>query len=461
VLLCIAAVLGFYVRSAWSYDKSLDPEPNRADFHNLLADAFLAGQLDLAIPVPDGLRELPDPYDPIANGDFRRQGLHDLTYVDGKLYSYFGPSPVILVYIPFRLLRVGEVSPTLACLIFVAGGFLASTRIVHHVTRRWTGRVSVGMEAAALLALGFAGPMGWIVHIGRAYEVAIASGYFLVMSGVLCLCRALLTRSRFPTIDFMLAGTLLAAAVGARPNLIPAIGFVLFGVAWIWRGPLERPGNPRTMTLALVAPYVVVGVLLAWYNVARFGTLTEFGTSYMMTGENVRLAATNRLSFLARGLFEYLLSPSRFEGGFPRFRLRPASFPTPSEQAYLLEPVAGIVPNLPASVAGIVAYFLRPWRALKESPWLTAFLAVCTGVGGLTLVVTSFHFHGATMRYELDFVPLLLVASVIGWVVVANRLRNRSAWYWVFQSVGLLLLVWSIVFAVAITSYPCQGTGSC
>jgi hypothetical protein len=79
-------------------------------YYDELADAFLAGQMNLLRPPPPELLALPDPWDPVANLRFREasespgqrfQGVHDLTLYDGKLYLEWGPFPA-LVLIPFR-----------------------------------------------------------------------------------------------------------------------------------------------------------------------------------------------------------------------------------------------------------------------------------------------------------------------------------------------------------------------
>ena len=41
LLLCVAAVLGFYLRCSWSYGKDLNPALVRIDFQNRQADAFI------------------------------------------------------------------------------------------------------------------------------------------------------------------------------------------------------------------------------------------------------------------------------------------------------------------------------------------------------------------------------------------------------------------------------------
>jgi len=234
----------------------------------------------------------------------------------------------------------------------------------------------------------------------------------------------------------------------------------VFALAYLRWGEATRV-IPRPAWIALLVPYAVVAVVLGWYNWARFGSISEFGTSYMLLGENVRLARADELVFLRQGLFEYLLSPARRRPGFPGLALRPASFPSPSELSYLREPVAGLLPNMPASLLGILGLFAA-WRS-RDAPqkWLALFIAVLAGVGLTVIAVSSFHFHGVTMRYQMDYAPMLLLASVLGWAMLAERLTAGTVATRALQATAILVVAWSAFFSIAITTFPCAGTGSC
>lgn len=459
--LCVALVCCFYLRCAWSYGKRVDPVPGLADFQNLQADAFLSGQFNLKLAVPDGLVRLPDPYDPVANREYREHGLHDLTFYHGRLYTYFGPAPVLLLTIPFRLLRVGDLPPTLACLILCLLGFFASVGVLGVLSRRFLITLPLMVESLAVLALGFAAPAGWLISIGRGYEVSIACGYTLAFAGLYFLARGLFESLRHPEVSLALGSFGLAGAVAARPNLFWFVTFIGFGLLFVRRSD-SYEGDRRLATVALVIPYLTVAAALAWFNLARFGSVTEFGTSYMLLGENVRLARANELDFLRRGLFEFLLSPARLVHRFPWFRLRPLVYPVPTERSYLEEPVAGLLPNMPACLLGVVAFAAQPWRRLRERPWLNAFIALVAMTGFIIVAVNSYHFHGATMRYQMDYAPLLLLASILGGLIVLERLKDSSFhWYRVGIGIAAVVVLWSAFFSVAITTYPCVGTGSC
>jgi hypothetical protein len=458
---CVVVVLVVYLFCSLSYGKSLAGSEVAGDFQTYQGDAFIHGQLDLLLPVPPGLVALPDPYNELANEQYRAAGLHDLTYYNGKLYTYYGPTPVILFSIPYHSLFGEWPSSTLTCLVFCAVGFLATVFAYRRSIRHFVGGAPVIVDALAVLALGLAGPMAWIIYIGRDYEASIAAGYAMIALGILFVARSLFPPSRYPYADMALASLFLAAAVGARASLLPALALLVLVVVYVARTERDTGALARA-TVVVAAPCLIVGGLLAWYNWARFGSITEFGTSYQLLGEDVRLARANELDFIPRGLFQYLVSPPRTESAWPWFRLRLLSFPIPTEQNYLLEPIAGVVVGMPAAFAGLVAY---PWAwagAIRRQPWLTALLVTLVGIGAVTLVLLTYHFHGATMRYELDFVPPILFASVLGGAAaIARWTGTRRSFALVGTGLGLVLVGWSIFFLVNITSYPCAGLGSC
>ena len=75
------------------------PAPVLDEPYNLLAKGYLSGHLSLSIlPAPE-LLALPDPYDPIANARLR---IWDATLFKGRYYLYFGPTPALLLFAPFR-----------------------------------------------------------------------------------------------------------------------------------------------------------------------------------------------------------------------------------------------------------------------------------------------------------------------------------------------------------------------
>jgi hypothetical protein len=459
---CVGLVLVVYVRCAWSYNKDLNPAPRRTDFHNLVADALVHRQTELRIKPPRGLLQLKDPYNPVANAIYRKQGIHDLSLYKGKLYAYYGPAPAILLFTPFRLLRVGDLSPTLAGLVFCSLGFGFSVLLFLKLVRRFLGDVPVWMHCMAILALGLAVPAPFIVNIGRAYEVSIASGYLLLFAGLYSLVSGLLSQGKTSLILLAIGSGTLAAGVAARPDLVFAAAFVGVAVTVIIVRSREAPSQARRgQFLAVVVPYLIVGVLIAAYNFARFGSLTEFGASYQLAGANIRTYPFYQLWYIPHGLYYYLLAPGRLLGKYPYwFLLKDVPY-VDSSDVYTHEPVAGVLVNMPLITLGLLLTATQMKKIFRTCRPI--FIAISAGLavaGGLLLAV-SITFRAATMRYELDFAPLLLICGLLGWAFWSLRSRSRGAQFWALQAIWVIALITSFLFNFAITLTPCQGTGSC
>ena len=353
---CVVVVLGVYLHCASSYQKSLDPAPDRRDFQNLIADAFLHGQTNLTIPTPKLLLKLKNPYDPKFNQPAQDQGLHDLSYYKGKLYVYFGPAPAVLLFIPYRLLHVGDLSPTLAGLIFCIAGFAFSVLLFQFLVKRLFGSIPIWVEAAAVLALGLAIPAPFIIYVGRAYEVSIACGYAEVFIGLYFLARGLWAGPEPKLVPIAIGSLFLGGAVAARPAYLVAGLFVVTAAVLLWRHDRrQRFEHPVRLAIALLGPYLVIGFLLALYNYVRFGSVSEFGTSYQLLGVDPQTYPFNQLWYIPHGIYYFLFSPARYLDTFPFIFLRLNTFDSATYlQAYQNEPVAGILTNMPIITIGLL-----------------------------------------------------------------------------------------------------------
>ncbi|HEX2123960.1 MAG TPA: hypothetical protein VHL59_20205, partial [Thermoanaerobaculia bacterium] len=87
-----------------------------------LAEGFLGGQLSMAHPPPPELARLANPYDMNARGDL--PVLWDASYFEGRYYLYFSPVPVMLFYVPVRLIAKAYPSDELAATFFAMIAFL-------------------------------------------------------------------------------------------------------------------------------------------------------------------------------------------------------------------------------------------------------------------------------------------------------------------------------------------------
>ncbi|CAN5575360.1 hypothetical protein BH10ACT3_BH10ACT3_06990 [soil metagenome] len=439
------------------------------DFHAKVADAFMHGRLDIR-PVPPELSALEDPYDPTANYSIRFPGegngvaIHDLAFHNGKLYSLHGPTQAVLVNIPFELMGLPAPPNFLATLMFITLGFLAAVAIIEQLRVRFMATLPLWAECSMIIAVGLATPAWWILTIGRGYESAIACGYGLLMAGLALLLRAVRDAGR-PNRWLLAGGAFcLAAAVGARPHLFVAGAYLVF-VAITIVVARRRSGTTHGLgqdLLALFTPYAVIGGLLMAYNIARFGSPTDYGTQYQLSFWNMQSYPLAQLSYIAPNLHDYILALPQFHWRPPFVSLQNSTFTfTPEYRSHFHEALAGtlfLYPLVPVGLVICAASARRMWRLARP---LAAGLGIALVLAVVVLLELSFPFNSSTMRYTVDFVPSLVLVVTIGWGWSYSQYAGSATIRRVLTGAWLGALAVTVAFGLAGIVAPCSSVGTC
>jgi hypothetical protein len=200
-------------------------------------------------------------------------------------------------------------------------------------------------------------------------------------------------RGRWPWVG----GILFGLAVGCRPSVLLA-GPALAVLYW-------RFGGPRAL-VALVVGAVSIGLCLAWYNWARFGSPTEFGYD-LITGPNGEKVldepwysqGIESPFYIARGLYTMFLRGFEFDEAFP----------------WLKPSWAG------TSVLLTMPFLVYLGRAVWKSP-----LILAGWLGLLPLVMDLMHgnpgFAQFGYRFILDGMPFIWM--LLAMAVVRNGLTR-------------------------------------
>ena len=412
---CTLAVLVLYAVAALLGGR----DATGTDFHRLQARALADGHLDIR-PVPAALAALDDPYDPVANLDVRvEDGVQDLAYRDGRLYSAHGLTTPLLL-LPAELL-VGTSPPNWA--ITLLGGWcgvLAGAWTLVQVRRRWIPTLSDAALGSAVLASGLCGPAWVLMSTANGYEAAIAVASGLTMLGSALLLRA---TEHLPALGrgrAALGTGCLALAVGARPTAVVTaivVAVAAAAVLVVRRQAADAPGSTRATALdlgAVVGPFLAVGALIAVSNVARFGSATEFGFGYQLSVWDMTAYPKGRLAYLAPNLADYLAAAPRPTGAFPWIGLR-GTVGGIRPQDHTSEPIVGLVFLAPVLVVGLAALATSARQIRSCAAGLAVVALTATTTGAAALVAVSLPFNTSTLRYAADATPMLLLAACIGW----------------------------------------------
>ncbi len=368
----------------WSHDK--------VEFYDLLGRAFVQGQLHLPMEPAPELLALTDPWDPNQN---ERYAAFDLVLYNRRYYLYHGATPALLLFAPWRLITRHDLPEPFGAFLFCLLGYICSCalllRLLTVIPRR-------PYLALLLAALGICQGVPFLLQRVQVYEVAIAAGYFCLSAAFWAVAEATLgpTTRNLP---LAVSGLMFGLAVGSRPHLIIYAAFA--GLALLLTTRRARP------LVAFAAPLAACLIAIAIYNYARFANPFEFGLRYQLARSSYHGIVPSPANIIP-GLYYLILSTPVWEPVFPFLRLAirvPFHLPT----RFFVEPIAGIVAICPAAIAA----FANP-RGIART--------ICLAAGVTTLAIASLGL--VSPRYEMDFVPLLLLLACL---LVAQR-PNPFLW---------------------------------
>jgi hypothetical protein len=348
-----------------------------------LADAFLHGRLSIPVDRP-WLELIPAP--------------------DGGQYSPFPPVPAVLLMPAVAVtnfLGVGEIASNVTCAVIGA----ANVALVFWLL----GRIGVRFAPRQALTIGFAFTTHWWVAgmAGTHLYAQVIAVFFLLLALHVALSR------RWP----LAAGLLLGMAAGSR---LPT-GMALPLVYAVYARDRWRPTRAHAWLLAGLA---LPAVLLAWYNLARFGSPFDFGYARIPSGET---GVVTDEPWFSHGLVSPLYIPRHLYAIFLQ------SFSWVDAAPFLRPSWTGLALTLSAPFVFLAA---AAWRVRERE----ALVPVALASVGLILLPDLMHgswgFAQFGYRFVLDAMPVLIL--LLGW---AYRQR-ASAW-----------LVATVVIGVAVHAY--------
>jgi tetratricopeptide (TPR) repeat protein len=446
-----ALMIGFF---AWSAEPGfLELQSPRAEdsYYNLLVQGFRTGQLNLKREVPPGFAQLADPYDPVVFAAYKgdvRYPLGDLSYYKGKLYLYFGVTPALVLFWPYVTLTGNYLSDKEAVVIFFALGFLVAAGLLRAVWRRYFPEASIWVVAGNILVLGLtAGTLGVVSLWCDVYEVAISCGFaftMLALAAIWCAWHEPKQQVKW----LLWASLAYGLAVGARPSLLFGIIILLMPVARAWHA-VSEPGSRRRVWLLLasaVCPAMLIGLGLALYNILRFNNPFEFGWLYQLQGGyQPNTAQQFSLHYLWFNFRFYFLEPMQWSSHFPFVQtLLPA--PLPPGYFGAGKSYGGIIlmnyPLVWLALAAPLVWGGGPVKEVSILRWFVATVFLLFVICALTICL----FFSANSRYELDFLPTLMLLAVIGILALERTLVGSPVWRCIVRWGWCLLLACSIVF---------------
>lgn len=376
----------------------------------------------------------------------------DYVYRNGHWYSYFGVLPVILLFLPYRLITSlshpgGYALPTSSAgALLVAAATIMTALTTIRLLARWFPRVNLAVVGMALMTMLGGSGMVYLWCRRNLYTVPFDASLLAVMTGLWLWMGARQVQqqaadtgehprhrpTRMWTIEdgdqswrlsrprLFLGSLSVAATLGCRPTFLAAglLALPLFAkeikavINALFARGRHTADLSRRQALSLLAcgllPVLLVAAPLLWYNHWRFGSLLDFGNRYQMTV----LDLTNYHPG-THGLLQifgyYLLQPLTTLPVFPYLQFSPA----PMRIWHFSEPgVGGLLITAPELLLAFILTALpRVRRNLHRLGWIPT-LILSLALAALVMAADSY-IGGFSVRYTVDFAWLICLAAVV------------------------------------------------
>ncbi|MBO4739587.1 MAG: hypothetical protein J5606_08520 [Bacteroidales bacterium] len=405
--------------------------PMHTNQYEKMAESLIEGHLYLNDKVDSSLLNLSNPYDPQLRTSKHVKFNWDHAFYKGHYYMYFGITPVIFTFLPYRLIT-GHNLPTLQAtqtftIIFIIGIFLLFLTLARLFFKTIPFPMYLCLSVCfSIISVWYisAAPILYCTAISAGLAFGIWSIYFFIKSAYNS------GNEKNELINLAIGSLLGALTFGCRPP-IALFNIVLIPILIILLQKREI-NHKRILKIGVsLLPYVIVGILLMVYNYLRFDNPFEFGQSYQLTN-------TDQHNYGAWGQQNSLIGI--LEGlNYMNFKFTTSK---------LLQ--NGIFMTFPILFLGIVGLFHKKViKTLKEHK-LLLFITFLFISNILISIIDCQYSPFLIPRYRTDILWLTAIATYIIIGHLQQNIKNKQ----IFNIVVYLLAIFCITMSILLFLEP-------
>ena len=332
---------------------------------------------------------------------------YDLSVYNGKVYIYWGLTPLLLFYLPFNLITNLYLSDNSVVFILLSLLFLLSLLILKKFFNTLFPEKDYKEKILfylSTLITGFGNYSVFIAIRPSICEVAVACAAVLLLLAVYLFIKYI-TEQKYKNIIIFFTGLLLSLSVGCRPHYILFIPLFYIFIIYIQYTKGDKIKDIFKTSLVFLLPYIIYGTVLALYNYCRFDSVFEFGWKYQLNH-----------------MLQYYYTPTLkdFVTGFKHHLFQ---FPLISKENYTVfslvkvtghrignELITGLIYFYPLSVFLIlspVLFFIRCNKKVLISLLISLLISIF-----LINFVTAC-FFGMIQRYVFEYTYILTIITLM------------------------------------------------
>jgi len=281
------------------------------------------------------------------------------------------------------------------------------------------------------------------------HAVAISCGYALTILTLAAIWKSLHEAEPRRCRGWVAAASLAyGLAIGVRPSLLLGAIVLMVPVARYWRERRKK----WAMLLAATGPILLIALGLALYNQLRFDNPLEFGWHYQLSGYRQLTARPFGMRFLWFNSRVYFLEPAHWSSRFPF--VHDISLPALPLGTTGVETPFGVLTSVPLvwlALAVPLGWCDRSTEARSSMRGFLAAVALLFAASAFTLIL----FCSAANRYEVEFLPELVLLAVVGGLGLERRLAGQPFLRRAVRWGESTLLGFAVAFNLLASVEPC------
>ena len=371
-------------------------------------EALENGQTYLLEEPSEKLLSLENPYDTVERSSIKRgeDYIWDTALYNNHYYVYFGILPALILFLPFHIITGTFLKTSVVVLLFSVLSAIMLALIIEYIFKKHFSKLPFKMLVFSEISILFGSFLIWINVAPRFYEMVNVVGLYFSLQGIYLF----LTIKKGGELSFKklgLGALCLALAVACRPTTLIA-SIIIIPIIWnLFKQKKANKKEVLKLILVVMIPYIVVGLLLMYYNYIRFGSIFEFGAKYQLTMNDMR-NLKNRLITIPAGFIYNLFNLPSFIGEFPFMQVN-SNIPEIFAYYYVEDMPGGVFILAPIAFAVFgIKKFLKTSKNTELKNLVVVILAV-----GIILNIIIVMQGGSTGRYLLDFAWYFVLAGIL------------------------------------------------
>lgn len=395
-------------------------------------DAYSNGHLDLSFSPSFELMELDNPYDKSLRDAEGVTAKWDRAYYDGKYYSYYGVTPVLVYYFPYYWIFGKLPTTNNACVFFGFFSILFMFGAIMAFVRKFIEKPNMLTIVLCMVSSLFASGIYFNLNTSDMYALPGITGTCFLMLCLWCGMEGCIRQGkRLQPVLFAVSGISFVLCLAAKPTralsclvIAPVFLELLFNRE-------IRVKSKIASAASFLIPVAAGCAGIMAYNYARFDSPFEFGAVYQLTVSNVN---ANRLSLklFPDAILHYFIFPLGVAEKFPFVFFDRLSLK--NRQTFIYDEFSMGALSVPLIALGLflLPFLLHHYRRKKGERFSFSGVIVKNWTYILMFVIAVFiaWFNycvaGVILSYVCDILPMLTLLAVFVIIDVQSRLNYNG-----------------------------------